>query len=342
MGEPQRAQPLLTIAIPTYNRAADLEVLLSVLLPQLEGHPEIELFISDNASPDRTEALIHAMIAAGAPIRYERQTKNLGPDANFVACFERARGSYFWLCGDDDIICPGTIDKVLRHLDPEHSVDLIHLTSYAFRDDWAAERKEDALERRFHTFTSAVQFAKAVNIMFTFISGMIVHRDRLLRFPHEDPTALLNTNLVQLSWSLPLLLHHRKSVIIWDRALAGQVGNAGGYALGKVFGSGLRGAVERLLPGRRDLARAILNFTLRRWLPAAIYDTRHSRNQRLGLETMRGDFREAYGRNFRYWLFAYPVLRLPLGLARLWLRVGGLVSMGIYMASIRGFWRKQS
>ena len=278
----------------------------------------------------------------GATIRYERQAENIGSDRNFVNCFEQARGRYFWLCGDDDVICPGTIAKLLRHIGGEAEVDLVYLTSYAFREDFAAERQEDKLGRSFQVFTDALEFSKVVNIMFTFISGMVVNRERLLSLPHEAPSALLNTNLTQLSWSLPLLLQHRRSVVVWDRALAGQVGNAGGYALGRVFGRGLRDVVERLLPGRRDLQGAILNFTLRRWLPEAIYDTRVSRNERLGLATARQDFGQAYGRNFRWWLFGYPVLRLPLPLAKLWLKGGKAVSMLIYVLTVPRFWRKEN
>ena len=48
------AQPLLTIAIPTFNRAAQLRVLLEALEPQIAGRPEVEVFVSDNASTDET------------------------------------------------------------------------------------------------------------------------------------------------------------------------------------------------------------------------------------------------------------------------------------------------
>ena len=342
MPDAPEAMPLLTIALPTYNRAQDLHALLTVLLPQVVQHPEIDLFVSDNASADHTEEMVRGLVEGGARIRYMRQEVNVGPDRNFLHCFEHARGRYFWICGDDDIICPGTIAKLLRQIGGAQDVDLVYLTSYPFRRDWAAERTEDKLGRRFQTFTSAWEFARVTNIMFTFISGMVVNRERLLTLPHEHPSALLNTNLIQLSWSLPLLRKHRRSVVIWDRALAGQVGNAGGYALGKIFGEGLKRTVTRVLPGRADLQRAILNPTLRRWLPSAIYDTRASKNERLGLGTMREDLQRAYGDNVRYWLFAYPVLRLPLPLARIWLKAGAVISMALYMVTVPGFWRKES
>ena len=339
--EVTRESPLLTIAIPTYNRSADLGTLLGALLPQLVGLPQVDLLISDNASSDGTEAMVRELVAAGAPIRYHRQLENIGSDRNFVECFERARGTFFWLCGDDDVICPGALGKLLPHLQPDQT-DLVYVASYGFTRDYAAERVEDPMGRRFQTFRDAREFARVVNIMFTFISGLVVNRERMLTLFGPEPANLLTPNLVQLNWSLPLLLEHRRSVVLWDRALAGHIGNAGGYDIGKVFGTGLRESLARLLPGRDDLQQAILNPTLRRWLPSVLYGMRRSNNERIGLATAKADFAIAYGHNPRFWLFAYPVLRLPLVAARLWLFGASLVSHAVYVLTVPRFWRKES
>ncbi|MEO6816071.1 MAG: glycosyltransferase family 2 protein [Edaphobacter sp.] len=333
-------RPLLTIAIPTYNRSKELELLLSVLAPQLTGHPEIELYISDNASPDDTPALVQRFEADGLFARYHRHPENIGPDANFVSCFRAARGKYFWLFSDDDIILPGTIDSLLSHI--THSdFDIIYATSYGFRQDYLAERQHDPMGRNFHTITSARRMACVVNIMFTFVSGMIVNKERFDSIPHEDPSAFLSTNLVQLSWVLPLLLHHRRSLVLWNRPVAARQGAAGGYSLGVIFGEKLSSIVTRCLPGRPDLVGAITNFALRRWFPSVIFDLRASGNQNLHLEEADAVLRSCYGSNFRYWLFTWPVIKLPLSLARLWFKAGALISKAIYVLSVPGFWKKE-
>ena len=339
-GEAQQ-RPLLTIAIPTFNRSGDLGTLLRVLLPQLDGSALIELLVSDNASTDDTEVLVRGFIAQGAPIRYLRQAENIGSDRNFVECFEQSQGTFFWLCGDDDVICPGALTKLLPHLDP-HGTDLVYVASYSFTQDYAAERVEDPLGRRFQTFEDAREFARVVNIMFTFISGLVVNRDRMVELFGPKTANLLTPNLVQLNWSLPLLLKHRRSVVLWDRALAGRVGNAGGYDIGKVFGAGLRESLARLLPERKDLQEAILNPTLRRWLPSVLYGMRQAKNARIGLATAQADFAQAYGSNPRFWMFAYPVMRLPLAAARLWLFGSSLVSHAVYVVTVPRFWRKEN
>lgn len=333
-------RPLLTIAIPTYNRRKELELLLSVLAPQLVSHPEIELYISDNASPDDTPALVQRFQSEGLVVRYHRHSENIGSDANFLSCFRAARGKYFWLFGDDDIILPGTIDNLLSHLN-RGDFDIIYATSYGFREDYLAERQSDPLGRHFHTITDARRMARVVNIMFTFVSGMIVNKERLDSLPHEDSSAFLSTNLVQLSWVLPLLLHHRRSLVLWDRPVAARQGAAGGYSLGVIFGEKLSSVCNRCLPGRPDLVSAITNFALRRWFPSVIFDLRASGNKDLHLEEADALLQSCYGSNFRYWVFTWPVIKLPLSLARLWFRAGAFINKVLYVLVIPNFWKKQ-
>jgi len=337
-------EPLLTIAIPTFNRAALLEGLLTVLMPQLVAHPDIELLILDNASTDATQSVIERYRTPAT--RSLRHAENIGSDANFVTAFREARGRYFWLCGDDDLPVPNTIDDLMGHLRTSE-LDLVYLTSYGFREDWRAEQQGDPLGRSFHTITDPRHLTKVVNMMFTFISGMVVNRTRLLSLPSEGiavepPEAFLGTNLTQLSWMLPLLRQHRRSLVLWNRPIAARQGHNGGYALAKVFGEQFVALTQRCLPDRPDLARILANFAIRRWFPSILYDIRSTGSQGFFLDEAGTTLTRVFGSNPRYWLFTYPVLKLPLPLARLWLRVGESISKLIYMATVPGFWRKQS
>ncbi len=347
---PVLTRPLLTIAIPTFNRAVQLEALLRVLEPQVAGLPEVEILVSDNASPDRTPAVVTSAAErfrrAGATFHAHRQPANIGSDANFAFCFARAAGTFFWMCGDDDLIVPGAVAEVLSLLrgpgGETAALDMIYATSYGFRKDFRAEGTGDPLGRRVHTVADPRTFATVVNIMFTFISGMIVNKKRLEELRHEPPEHLIGTNLVQLSWSLPLLLHHRRSAVLWTRPVAARVGNAHGYSLGRVFGRQLSATVERLLPGRPDLSAPILNMALRRWFPSVLVDARAASGDHLRLDEAHSELRAVYGRNPRYWIFTYPALRLPLPAARRFLRVISAVNKVIYALQIPGFWRKHT
>jgi abequosyltransferase len=342
--------PLLTIAIPTYNRAEHLRNLLAVLLPQVAAFPQVEVLISDNASPDNTPAVVEKaraqFAAAGARLDARRHAENVGSDANFAFCFRQARGHFFWMCGDDDLIVPGGLAQAIPHLQDAAGrptdVDLVYATSYGFHDDYVAERQGDPFGRRFHTLRNPRTFAKVTNIMFTFISGIIVNRERLLSLPHEDPEAFIGTNLVQLSWALPLLPGMRRGIVLWERPVAARLGNAHGYSVGKVFGERLAANVQRLLPGRRDLQALILNFALRRWFPSIFVEVRSAGNEHLQLDRAHGELKRVFGRNPWYWLFTWPAIALPLSLAKLYTRGSALMGKLMYLAQVPGFWRKQT
>lgn len=344
------AQPLLTITIPTFNRAAQLRTLLEVLRPQIAAQADVEVFVSDNASPDETPAVIadarRTWAAAGARLRTHRHPTNIGSDANFAFCFRAADGHFFWMCGDDDLIVPNAVAEVLVLLRDDQGapaeLDLLYATSYGYREDYREEREEDPLGRSVHTVTDAHTFALIVNIMFTFISGLVVNRDRLRALARETPEAFVGTNLVQLSWSLPLLLHHRRSAVLWTRPVAARVGSAHGYSLGDVFGRQLASVLERLLPGRPDLSAPILNVALRRWFPSVALEFRAHAGDALQLSRAHALLRSTYGHNPRFWLFTWPVLRLPLPLARPYTQATAAASKVFYMLQVPGFWRKRT
>ena len=345
-------RPLLTIAVPTFNRSHYLRDLLDSVAPQVAANADVELLVSDNASEDDTAAVIERCRGRlGEQMRVVRQPENIGSDANFVFCFEQARGRYVWICGDDDVLAPehngvaSAVDRLLGHVRAS-DFDLIYTTSFAFRDDWRTAAKTDPMGRRFHVIRSAAQFTRVVNIMFTFISGVVVNKDRYIELRGMDasieaPDAFVGTNLPQLSWTLPLLRAHRRSLVLWDRPVGGRRGNGHGYSLGTVFGRHLVATAARCLPDRPELARILLNVTLRRWLPATIFALRTALGPAAEMLAGSSALRESYGSNVRFWLFTWPVLRLPLSLARVALRMGAAVSKVLYALEVRGFWRRE-
>jgi abequosyltransferase len=345
------SRPLLTVAVPTYNRCAELARLLQLLLPQIAEFPgEVQLIVSDNASLDGTSAVLDAAeesyAAAGVPFKAIRHKTNGGMDANFLTCWQHAHGYFYWMCGDDDLIVPGALAEVLSHLRGDNGapaeLDLIYATSYGFREDYIAERQTDPLGRRFHTITHVNILIATVGMMFTFVSGMIVNKDRVEELALEQPEAFQGTFLLQLSWVLPLLPKFRKAIVLWSRPVAARQGHANGYSLGKVFGQQFAGLLPRLMPGRHDLQRAILNYEVRRWLPSILLDIRACGDPSLRFNEAAGQLREVFGGNPRFWIFTWPVLVLPMPLAGVWEKCGALLSKLVYICRVPGFWRKQT
>jgi len=93
--------PLVTIAISTYNRANSyLKGAIQCALDQT--YPNLEIIISDNCSTDNTEAMVKSF--KDDRIRYVKQKNNIGPTNNFNFCVMNAKGDYFLLLHDDDLI----------------------------------------------------------------------------------------------------------------------------------------------------------------------------------------------------------------------------------------------
>mgnify|MGYP001591943761 FL=1 len=106
---------LISIAIPTYNRAEILEKLLYRLVLQLENFQGlVEICISNNGSLDNTAQMVANFVKKYPDlIRYRQNNTNLGFDSNIIDVVKMARGEFIWLLGDDDLIVDGGIKKVL-------------------------------------------------------------------------------------------------------------------------------------------------------------------------------------------------------------------------------------
>lgn len=145
--------PLLSICVPTYNRAPLLRVMLEALLPQVAAAgPEVELCISDNASTDATPEVIGQAQALG-PFRHSRNASNLGPIGNFHrVANELARGEYVWVLGDDDLVRPGAVARVLEVLRAHGDLDAFYVNfrTARFEAHWP-HRAPGGYDGRFDT-----------------------------------------------------------------------------------------------------------------------------------------------------------------------------------------------
>lgn len=101
---------LLSICIPTYNRAEILSKTLNHIIQS--PNKEIEIIISDNASSDST---ITSVKNINDPrIKYFRNNKNLGFDFNLLKAIEKANGKFVFLLSDEDYINLEVIDWILN------------------------------------------------------------------------------------------------------------------------------------------------------------------------------------------------------------------------------------
>lgn len=117
-----KTYPLVTIAIPTYNRADSyLKQALQSALEQT--YQNVEIIVSDNCSTDNTEMVIKNV--NDPRIRYFRQEKNIGANNNFNFCLNQAKGDYFLLLQDDDLIDCDFIETCMKSVNYDIDIGII-------------------------------------------------------------------------------------------------------------------------------------------------------------------------------------------------------------------------
>jgi len=114
--------PLVTIAIPTYNRAE--EYLPQALRSAIgQTHEALEILVVDNASTDSTADVVAGHDHPG--LRYLRQPTNVGPFRNFQRGIAEARGDYVVLLSDDDRLDPEFVASCVAALPDDRPVGYV-------------------------------------------------------------------------------------------------------------------------------------------------------------------------------------------------------------------------
>ncbi len=113
--------PLVSIVLPTYNRASYLAGAIRSVLKQSYSH--WELIITDNGSVDETPKIIASF--SDPRIRSVRQTQNLGAVANWSAGFNMAQGEFLAFLSDDDRLAPRFIANHLARLKSDPALAVV-------------------------------------------------------------------------------------------------------------------------------------------------------------------------------------------------------------------------
>lgn len=310
-------EAILTIIVPTYNRAGHLARLLAALRIELEGlHPLVELLVSDNASTDATQEVTAQAAGDWPALTVQRHDQNLGPEGNFLSCLPRVSTKYFWIMGDDDCPKPGVLAKLLTLL-VEKQPTLLFLNSQWVEEIPAHEKNEIPRPLQFSKM-SALPFSKATHVWVTFISGMIVNRETLRELVAENELGRFNnTSLVQLGWILPLLKSKGSFIYVHDQCILATKENSGGYKLLTVFGSNFTRIVNESFGLNHPIAQSLILGNLTHYLPHLIWASRNERSDSSFIsENPWGELNRDLGAYWIYWLLLVPMGRLPFWIAK--------------------------
>ncbi len=229
--------PLLSLCIPTYNRAPMLRESLEAVLSQA-AH-DTEVVVSDNASTDETPLVLSKMQAAypHVPVRVLRQPSNQGPDANIYAVIKAALGEFVYVLSDDDVLLPGAVAKLLElmRVYPEADALTLNIESFAKTPDepdlpWFAVPSDAFLQER----SAALSLFRPMQLMF--LSALAFRRTLGTA---RDYSGYVGTNLLQSYLFVDVLARGRGLAAASAPLLAQRKDNTGGWGFWRVMTTGL-------------------------------------------------------------------------------------------------------
>lgn len=234
----EQAAPLLSLCVPTYKRAPLLAQALDSVLTQIPpmgaGRPLVEIVISDNASPDDTAECVRRIQEEhpAVPVRYWRQERNVGADANILAALNGGQGDFLLLLSDDDILLPGALASLLTALDTEAIPDVLGLNSASFVTDSAVLRVVSLPLPADRSPESAGECLRLFGAGITFLSAFAVRRSLLAG---RDYTPYVGSNLLQSYVFLDALAAARGIRVLARPVVGVRENNSGGYNYFEVF-----------------------------------------------------------------------------------------------------------
>ena len=176
--------PILTVAIPAYNRPEELDALLDTILAQDDAH--FDVLVVEDCSPRQAEIRAVVERAAGRRadlrIRFVANEKNLGFDGNLRRILDLSEGEFTFFMGDDDLLRPGALAKVAAVIEKHPSLGVI-LRAYESVDYATGQRIEV-----FRYFPDDRLFPAGAPTMRTFfrrcvsIAGFTIHTASARRF----------------------------------------------------------------------------------------------------------------------------------------------------------------
>lgn len=305
--------PLLTIAIPSWNRAAFLRQNLAQLMPQLAGVEHlVEVLISDNCSTDESPDVVNSFIQKQMPIRYIRNATNVGSDHNIAQCFNEASGRYVLILGDDDLLVDGLLPWLVERL-AQNDFGVLCMKSYGFDDDFRKEYPGGGGEES--RFIDGGKFLVEIGSLVTFISACVINKQLL---GNIDARQFCGGNLVQAHLVIRAALLAKESLFVNRYLIACKRNNSGGYEFSRVFVEELGNILNQyqsmgLAP---SIKQAFENRMLVGYYPFYLFRQRFRHGSIDDNTQLR--FQTSFGDRWIFRILLKPILRLPRPLAVIW------------------------
>jgi glycosyltransferase involved in cell wall biosynthesis len=307
---------VFSIAIPTFNRAEWLRLCLTQLLPQVAAAGnDVEVTVYDNASPDNTPEVARSFIEQGYACTYVRNTENIGSDRNIAQCFNRAKGRYVLILGDDDVFLDGALQKVMTLL-RGGDYGAVFANVYGYDSDFRKELPVQFFAGK-KVYSDANEFIKKCFFRATFISSLIINKSSCRDL---DANKFAGTALVQTYLFYEAVFSRPYNVYISEYLLAAKRVETKDYDVVDIFCDRYNRVLEAF--GDRGLLpvtkRVINRKVLLHFFPFHLLFLRANDAEGDRTAKVYDELYSRYHSEPLFWLCCMPMLKLPSELARLW------------------------
>ncbi|WP_081620311.1 glycosyltransferase family 2 protein [Ancylobacter sp. FA202] len=188
--------PIISICVPTYNRAKLLSELLDSILDQ-ENVDDVEIVISDDASTDDTMSIADSYLFRFKHYKFIAQPINLGMDGNFLAVVAAATSPYIWLMGDDDRLEPGSIRRLLDAIElwPDAVGFTLGVIDYDVTMSTAIGLRATPTTQ---LMTGSRAVFSSIADLLGFMSALVVKRDLWIRELNDPKISSINNYYIQV------------------------------------------------------------------------------------------------------------------------------------------------
>ena len=184
---------MLTIGIPTYNRANKLDNAIKAIYEELSSlNQKVELLISDNNSSDNTFEIINKW-REKLEINYSKNQTNLGFDSNVDLVIKKASSNYILILSDDDILIPGALKSYLEIIRNNQNLAIIigkaKFMNYEMKTEiinFSDKAFSKFKEHKTYEFDNGVELFSFTEKIFCGISGVLFNREKYLKENLDD------------------------------------------------------------------------------------------------------------------------------------------------------------
>lgn len=212
--------PLLTLAIPTYNRAEILDKLLeNITTDPRYSIGTVEILVSDNASTDHTSEIV----AKYSSVNYFRNDKNIGFE-NFTVALNLSSGVYIHLLNDTARLLPGMLGLMLDEIEKSNPKEV----NLLFVNELLNYKKG------FLVLSTKDQLINALSFQITWIANFGIWSSDFKKLKDKD--RFCNSLMQHVDWILSMIDNNKPTKVIIDKFVEIEsVKNKGKYNIFDTF-----------------------------------------------------------------------------------------------------------